>query len=99
VTVPLKKVAVIAFVTGFAVPIAIEVLGRCLDAMNVHPGMWWSTAVLCVWPTGLALIETSNNLAGYVAFIISAVANGLLYSFIASVIGYYTNYFKDSGSE
>lgn len=55
--------------------------------------------MLCVWPTGLALIETSDNWAGYVAFMITAVANGLLYAFIASVIAYYVNYFKDSQTE
>ncbi len=50
--------------------------------------MWWSTAVICAWPTSLALIETSKNWAGYIAFAVSAIVNGVLYAFVALVIGY-----------
>jgi hypothetical protein len=76
----LKKVGSIAFVAGFGVALSIEILARCLDAMNIHPGLWLSTVVICLWPAGLALNETSHNWAGYVAFFITAICNGLLYA-------------------
>jgi hypothetical protein len=64
----------------------IEILGRYLNAMKVQPGMWLSTVVICLWPTGIALIETSNNSTGQIAFLFAAIANGLLYALIAVLV-------------
>jgi hypothetical protein len=87
----LAKVAVIAFLVGVSVAASIEVLGRCLDALNVHPDSFWSTVVIWVWPTALALIETSHDWRGYFVLVAAVAANGLLYSFLAFVLGYCIN--------
>ena len=84
----LRKAVLISFLIGIAVACLVEIVGWYLNTTNAHPGMWWSTAVICVWPTSLALIETSRNLTGYVALIIAAIANGMVYAFIVLVIGY-----------
>lgn len=83
-----KKAVLISALTGIAVPCLLEAVGYCLDAINVHPGNWLSDVAICVWPAGLALMDTSDNLEGYVVFVIAAIANGILYAFIVFVIGF-----------
>ena len=87
-TVSLRKVGTIAFCVGFAVAPAIEILGRCLDALHAKPGMWFSAVALWLWPTSIVLIETSNSWQAYVAFFITAVLNGLLYALVALFVAY-----------
>ena len=93
-SVSLKKVGGFAFGAGVAVAAFVEILGRCLNAMNVHPGMWLSTVVICLWPTGIALNESSENWAGYIAFFIAATANGLLYALTAVSVFCFARFVK-----
>jgi len=90
-----RKTAVLcSFVAGIAVPCAIEFGGRFCDSVGVHRPLWWSTVFIYIWPTGLWLIGTSENLRSYVAFAISVIANGLLYALIALVVGYCIRLFR-----
>ena len=84
-----------AFVAGFGIALFIEILGRSLSAMNVHPGMWLSSAVMCVWPMSVALIETSKNWMAYIAFFAAALGNGLLYALVAALVYYCFRLVKD----
>jgi hypothetical protein len=83
-----KKVSLVAFLTGVTVACLTEIVGVVLDRLALNPGMWWSTAVICVFPPGVALIETSNNVAGYIFFVITALLNGLIYMG-AGLVGWY----------
>ena len=91
----LKRLGAIAFIVGFGVAVSIEVLGRCLEAMHVHPGMWLGTVVICLWPTGIALIETSHNWAGYIAFFVTAICNGLLYALVVVLVVFFARVVKN----
>jgi len=93
-TVTLKKAVLIAFVTGTLVPFLMEATWNRLDAMGIHPGIWWSNAAICAWPTGIVLMETSPNWQGYVAFAISVIINGMLYGVIVLFIGYLISTFR-----
>jgi hypothetical protein len=87
-TVSLKKTGAIAFTIAAAVSVSIELIGRGLDALNIHAGMWLSTVVIYIWPTGLALIGTSNDWASYIMFFVSVVMNGLSYALVAVLAHY-----------
>ena len=89
-----KKAVLIAFVTGTIIPCLLEGVGRYLDAIGVHAASWWSTAMIYLWPFVLALIETSDNAAGYIAFALTAILNGILYALIVLIIGYPISLFK-----
>jgi low affinity Fe/Cu permease len=93
-TTTLKRAVPAAFLVGVIIPCSIELVGHFLDAINVHPGMWVSNLVVCVWPTGIVLMDTSDNWQGYVAFAITAVLNGMLYAFVVLIIGYLISSFK-----
>ncbi len=84
-----KKAILFSFVAGIVVPCTIEFGGRYLDWVGIHRPLWWSTLFVYVWPTGLWLIGTSEDLRSYIAFTISVIANGLLYALIAFVVGYF----------
>ncbi len=92
-----RKTAVLcSFVAGIIVPCAIEFGGRYFDSVGVHRPLWWSTVFTYIWPTGLWLIGTSEDLRSYIAFTISVVFNGLLYALIALLVGYFVSSFRKS---
>lgn len=93
----MKKTGTVAFLVGVAIPLLIEILGRYLNTINIHPGLWVSTVVLYLWPTSLALIETSGNWKGYLAFVVSAIANGLLYALVAVFIYFCATFVRKRG--
>jgi hypothetical protein len=90
-TLRLRKVGLIASVVGLAVAGSIEILGRFLDSISAHTPNWWSTLVIVLWPTSLALIETSHNWQGYLALVIAALINGALYGFVAVILAQWLN--------
>lgn len=91
-----KRAVLFSFVAGIVVPCSIEFGGRYLDSVGVHRPLWWSTVFIYIWPTGLWLIGTSENLRSYIAFTISVIANGLLYALIAFIVGYVIRLFKNT---
>jgi hypothetical protein len=81
----LKKVVLIATLLGFLVATSIGLPGL----YSYHHGDRTSasklatTITICVWPTVVGLIDADDNATGYIAFAISAVANGILYGLVA----------------
>src|SRR5689334_21840341 len=89
-----KKAVLISFLLGIVVACSLESIGVLFDVANVVPVSWFSDLTICAWPTGIFLMDTSDNLAGYVAFAVTAVMNGMLYAFIVLVIGYLISAFR-----
>ena len=89
-----KGAVLFSFVAGVGVPCSIEFGGRYLNAVGHRP-LWWRTVLVCVWPTGLWLVGTSEDLKSYIAFMISVIANGLLYALAAFVVGYLIGLFRN----
>ena len=89
------RVVLFSFAAGIVVPCTIEFGGRYLASVGVHAPLWWSTVFIYIWPTGLWLIGTSEDLRSYIAFTISVIANGLLYAFFTFVVGYFIKLFRN----
>jgi|SRR5882762_1499026 len=93
----LKKTGGIAFTAGFVIAFLLAILGRGLDAINLHPGAWLSTVYTILWPTGILLIDADANLAGYAFLAVSLISNGIIYAFGAVLITYYVKLAKNRG--
>lgn len=89
-----NRAVLVSFIAGIVVPCAIEFGGRCLDSLGVHPPLLWSAVFIYIWPTGLWLIGTSEDVRSYVAFALSIIANGLLYALIALVVASLVELFR-----
>ena len=94
-TITRKQSVLCSFAVGMILPCAIEFGGRYLDSVGVHKPPWWSTLFIYIWPTGVWLIGTSEDLRGYIGFTISVIANALLYALVAIVVGYLVKLIRD----
>jgi hypothetical protein len=56
-----------------------------------------SKAIVWVWPTAIMLIDADANRAGYTLLVISWIANGLLYGFVAFCAGSVWSLFTSKG--
>lgn len=84
----LRKIVIMAVVTGFLVALALGTIAAYLHQYSMHHHEALAVLMLrklapWLWPTGIMLIDADANLSGLVLFTISSIANGLLYGAIA----------------
>jgi hypothetical protein len=82
-----KKAVLFAVLSGFMVAVTIGLIGLwSFHHDNAPTSRLASTITLCLWPTVLLVIDADENQRGFIFFIVSAVANGILYGILAFVI-------------
>ena len=93
ITATLKRAVLIAGSAGFAVACLLEGISYSLAPSTQLPA-WCGNVVIWLWPTIILLMDTSENLEGFIVFMCAAIFNGMLYALLAFIVGYVVNVFR-----